>query len=126
MRSGSQGLLLRIAQVRHYALSLPEVTEEPHHHFSSFRVRGKIFVTVPPDEEHIHVFIDEEAREMALALHPAFLEELTWGRKIVGVRVSLASAEASIVETLIDEAWTRRAPKGLSRQSSVSKKHGKS
>jgi YjbR len=46
---------MNVAQVRRYALSLPDTTEEPHFEYSSFRVRGKIFVTVPPDEEHIHV-----------------------------------------------------------------------
>ncbi|MEY3251945.1 MAG: hypothetical protein RL227_918, partial [Pseudomonadota bacterium] len=46
---------MKIATVRTFALGLKDVTEEPHHHFSSFRYQGKIFVTVPPDEEHIHV-----------------------------------------------------------------------
>ena len=41
-------------------MSLEAVTEEPHHDYSSFRVRGKIFVTVPPDEEVVHVFVGEE------------------------------------------------------------------
>jgi len=45
---------MKVAEVRCYALSLPDTTEEPHFEYSSFRVRGKIFVTVPPDKEHIH------------------------------------------------------------------------
>src|SRR6478672_5062537 len=48
---------MKIAAVREFALGLPEATEEPHFDFASFRVRGKIFVTVPPDETHIHVFV---------------------------------------------------------------------
>ena len=40
--------------LRTTALALPEVTEEPHHHMSSFRVRGKIFVTLPPGDEFVH------------------------------------------------------------------------
>jgi hypothetical protein len=71
------------------ALSLEAVTEEPHHHFSSFRVRGKIFVTIPPGEEFLHVFVDDQAREVALALYSEFIEKLLWGGKVVGVRVSL-------------------------------------
>jgi len=38
-----------LAEARRLALSLPEVTEQPHFDMASFRVRGKIFVTVPPE-----------------------------------------------------------------------------
>jgi hypothetical protein len=48
---------MRFAEVRQFAMSLPDVTEEPHFHFASYRVRGKVFVTVPPAEEHIHIFV---------------------------------------------------------------------
>ena len=47
-----------LERARAFALSLPEATEEPHHDMSSFRVRGKIFATVPPDGEHLHVYLD--------------------------------------------------------------------
>lgn len=36
---------MKMATVRRFALQLPEITEQPHHHDGSFRVRGKIFVT---------------------------------------------------------------------------------
>jgi hypothetical protein len=62
-------------------MSLEAVTEEPHHDYSSFRVRGKIFVTVPPAEDVVHVFVGEEERELALALYPQFMEKLLWGGK---------------------------------------------
>jgi len=104
---------MKVAQVRRFALSLPEVSEEPHFEYSSFRVRGKIFVTVPPDETHIHVFVGDDAREMALLRHPDFLEKLLWGRKVCGLRVHLAAALPSVVNHLIRDAWTRKAPKRL-------------
>ena len=84
---------MNIAQVRRRALAPPEVTEEPHHAFSSFRVRGKIFVTVPPDETHLHVFVDEDEREQAPAVGPEFLEQLLWGGEVVGLRVTLPCAD---------------------------------
>lgn len=102
---------MKIAQVRSFALSLPASTEEPHFHYSSFRVKGKIFVTVPPEETHVHVFIDDEEREMALTLHPEFVEKLLWGGKVVGVRVTLAKANADVTNQLIRQAWLRKAPK---------------
>jgi hypothetical protein len=102
---------VNIAQVRRYALSLAEVTEAPHHHFSSFRVGGKIFVTVPPEETYIHVFVTEEQREMALALEPNCLEKLLWGGKVVGLRVNLDQAPLAVVKRLVAQAWLHKAPK---------------
>ena len=108
---------MQFAAVRAIALSLPEVTEEPHHQSSSFRVRGKIFVTVPPGQEHIHVFVPEAQRELALAVHSGFVEKLLWGGKVAGLRVVLAAAEPSAVETLIHQAWAHKAPKALASAS---------
>ena len=104
---------MNIAQVRRYALAFAEVTEEPHFHYSSFRVRGKIFATVPPEGDHLHVFVAEEARELALALEPGFLEKLYWGKRIVGLRVALAKAKPKMVAKLLNQAWSRKAPKSL-------------
>jgi hypothetical protein len=96
---------MKLASVRKFALSLGEVTEEPHHNFSSFRCRGKIFVTVPPDEEHVHVFPAESIREQALAMYPEFVEKLLWGGKVVGVRVNLPNAEVAAVKSVIRAAY---------------------
>jgi len=103
----------KVAQIRRYALSLPGTTEEPHFEYSSFRVCGKIFVTVPPDEKHIHVFVADEERERALAIHPKVLEKLVWGGRVRGLRVSLSRAPAGVVNDLIRAAWERKAPKRL-------------
>ena len=104
---------MKLAEVRRFALALPEATEEPHHELSSFRVRGKIFVTVPPDEDHIHVFASEPERELALAMYPAWVESLLWGGKVVGVRVRLAGASPSVVQGLVRSAWRFKAPAAL-------------
>jgi len=112
---------MNIGKVRKHALSLPEVTEEPHFQYSSFRVRGKIFVTVPPDEEHIHVFVGDEVREQALALHSAFAEKLTWGSKVVGLRIALAKAAPAVVGRLIGQAWENKAPKSLLKPRPISR-----
>jgi len=92
---------MKIAQVRAYALSLPEVIEAPHHHFSSFRAGGKIFLTVPPDEQFIHVFVAEEQRAVALLLAPECIEKLFWGDKVAGLRISLAEAKPALVKQLL-------------------------
>jgi len=104
---------MKLPAVRHYALSLPEAAEAPHFNYASFRVRQKIFATVPPGDDVIHIFAPEEDCERALALYPAFVEKLMWGSKAAGVRVTLAGAEPAVVKALILAAWRRRAPKSL-------------
>lgn len=107
---------MKFATVRKHALSLDEVTEEPHHTFSSFRVRGRIFVTVPPGEEVIHVFVGEEDRDRALAMYPEWATKLMWGRKALGVRIDLAQAPATEVKRLLLGAYeTRGQPRSAAR-----------
>ena len=102
-----------LERVRRFALSLPEVTEEPHFEMSSFRVRGKIFVTVPPDEGRLHVFVDEPEVDACVAEDPAAFEPLRWGQRIRGLRVDLAAAPAGRVQELIEDAWRRKAPRRM-------------
>jgi len=104
---------MTLAEVRRFALGMPEAVEAPHFHFSSFRVRGKIFATVPPEHTHVHIFVGDEHREPALAMHPEFLEKLLWGGKVVGLRVSIAQARPDVVEDLLRAAWATKAPKAL-------------
>ena len=80
-----------LAQARQFALSLPEVTEEPHFDMASFRVRGKIFVTVPPEETRLHVFVDPLEVGGYVAQDPAAFEPLRWGERVRGLRVNLAA-----------------------------------
>ncbi|KRA41946.1 MmcQ/YjbR family DNA-binding protein [Pseudoxanthomonas sp. Root630] len=102
---------MKLADIRAHALSLEAVTEEPHHTYSSFRVRGKIFVTIPPEGTHLHVFVGEEDREQALAMYPAFLEKLFWGSKVLGLRVDLAHATPAVVRALVVKAYETRVRK---------------
>lgn len=104
---------MKIARVRSFALSLPEAIEAPHFNYASFRVRGKIFVTVPPEQTHIHVFVSQAQREVALVLHSEFVEKLLWGGKVVGLRVALGPARPNLVTELIRQAWANKAPKSL-------------
>ena len=104
---------MKFADARRFALSLPEVTEEPHFDLTSFRVKGKIFTTVPPGETHLHVFVDGDELELLPAAQPKAYEKLFWGKRLAGLRVTLASAKADDVEDLIRSAWRRKAPKRL-------------
>jgi hypothetical protein len=104
---------MRYSTARGFALSLPETTEEPHFEKSSFRVRGKIFCTVPEGQQHLHLQVDPEERLALIEGNPAAYEELVWGKRVVPdyVRVTLAKADRAEVCELLEDAWRRRAPK---------------
>jgi len=102
---------VKFSTVRTFAMALPDVSDEPHHNFGAFRVKGKIFVTVPPGEEFVHIFIPDESRDEVLELYSSFAEKLLWGSKVLGVRVELAKADAAVVKRLVKQAWEHKAPK---------------
>jgi hypothetical protein len=102
-----------IAQARSFALGLPGTAEQPHHDMSSFRVAGKIFATVTPDETRLHVFVDEPEIAAAVAEDPAAFEPLYWGKAVRGIRVLLAAAPQDRIRELLTEAWLRKAPRSL-------------
>jgi hypothetical protein len=104
---------VKLSEVRRFELSLPEATEEPHFEKSSFRVGGKIFATVAEGSRHLNMFVDEHEVRASVAEDPCAFAELWWGKKLSGVSVTLAKANARRVQELLEEAWRRRAPKRL-------------
>ena len=102
-------MALKLEDVRKVALGLPDTTEEPHHNFGSFRVRGRIFVTIPPGGELLHIFLPDHERELALAMDPHFLEPVLWGSKVLGVRAKLPLARRSTVLELVRKAYRYKA-----------------
>jgi hypothetical protein len=102
---------ITLAQLRDMAMALLGTTESPHHRYTSFRVRGRIYATAPMEGGSLHVFVDEEDRDRMLRLHPAAYQKLGWGRKIVGLRVDLAAARPDDVRGLLRAAWQRKLPK---------------
>jgi hypothetical protein len=102
-----------LEEARRFALSLPEATEAPHFDMSSFRVRGKIFATVPPDEAYLHVFVDEPEIAASVAENPAAFQPLRWGTRVRGLRIDLGPAPENRVRELLEESWRRKSPKRL-------------
>lgn len=104
--------MVSVDAARRLALSLPESVEQDHFGNPSFRVRGRIFATVP-DAEHLHVMIDPIDVDVVVVESQGACEELWWGRRLSGVRVSLASALPDMVAELLSAAWRRQAPRRL-------------
>jgi hypothetical protein len=108
-------MAVTLDDVRKVALALPDTTEEPHHDFGSFRVRGKIFVTIPPGGELLHIFLPAEQRDLALAMDPEFLEPVHWGSKVPGVRARLPLARKATVLALVRQAYAFKAEQATGR-----------
>lgn len=106
--------MIHVREVRRLALSLPQTVEQDHWGRPSFRVRDRIFATMP-DFEHLNVMIDPLDVEAATNAEPDACAQLLWGTKVRGVQVNLRVAEPSMVFDLLTAAWRRKAPKSLSR-----------
>ncbi|WP_425175384.1 MmcQ/YjbR family DNA-binding protein [Mycobacterium sp.] len=104
-----------IGHVRAIALALPEVTESDHHGMASFRVRGKIFATVP-DDEHVRIMLDENGIRSAVAEEPLICDEFYWGKKLACVVVAVKPATTSLLQELLIDAWLLKAPVSLTRR----------
>jgi hypothetical protein len=103
---------MRLDTARRFALSLPETTEEPHFEKSSFRVKGKIFATVPVGGRCLHVYVGPDERRALLEQDPTTFEEIVSGRRsaVDWIRVVLRSADRAQVCELLEDAWRAKAP----------------
>ncbi|TMF26121.1 MAG: MmcQ/YjbR family DNA-binding protein [Chloroflexi bacterium] len=101
---------VNLSTARRLALSLPDASEEDHHGRPSFRVRGRIFATVP-DQEHLNIFIEPMDVDGVVRLDPDVFAPVMWGQEVRGVRVHLPRASSGMVRDLLTAAWRRKAPK---------------
>jgi hypothetical protein len=98
------------AVVRRLALALPEVIESSHFDVPDFRVRNKIFATLP-----------KEGRVVVLKTTPANLDALVradaatfsdeWRGRWLGVRLDRISLP--MLRDLLVDSWRLAAPKRL-------------
>lgn len=102
---------MTLAEVRNLAMNLHGSTESPHHRYTSFRLRGRIYATAPKEGGFLHVFVDEPDRDRLLRLDPQTYEKLGWGKKVVGLRVDLGRARRDDVKELLRTAWQRKLTK---------------
>jgi len=100
-----------LSDVRDMAMAQLGTTESPHHRYTSFRVRGRIYATAPMEGGSLHVFVDEEDRERMVRIQPGTYEKLGWGKKIVGLRIDLGKAGPDDVRALLRIAWQRKLSK---------------
>jgi hypothetical protein len=83
---------------------------------ASFRIRGKIFAAVP-DDQHLRVMSDKEEIHAAVSVDPAVFHGFYWGTRLACLVVDLAGTSPQQVRALLIQAWLRKAPAVLARQS---------
>jgi hypothetical protein len=106
--------VLSPAAARSIALALPEATEQDHHGIASYRIRGKIFATVP-DDGHIRVMVDEVEIRACAEQDPSTFEPVWWGSRLSCIVVDLARVDGGQLAELLADAWRRKAPRTLVR-----------
>ncbi|ASW05933.1 MmcQ/YjbR family DNA-binding protein [Rhizobium sp. 11515TR] len=95
------------------ALGLPEVEDSSHFGTRDFRVRGKIFMTLPSPDFCV-VKLTPDQQQMALATMPDDVMAVPGGWGLKGfTRLFHHDADHDAIETLIHRAWRNVAPKSM-------------
>ncbi len=94
-----------------FALGLPETTEGSHFATRDFRVRGKIFMTLPgPDFCVVKLTADQQ--QMALATMQNHVAAVPGGWGLKGsTRLFHHAADSDEIRTLVRRAWRNAAPR---------------
>jgi hypothetical protein len=103
------------ADFRKVALSMPEASESEHMAHPDFRVGGKIFATLGyPDQEHGMVVLPPEEQGRLLRSHPKIFSPAAgaWGKQGSTI-VRLKAIDKRTLQTALEIAWRKRAPKRL-------------
>ncbi|MEI5519444.1 MmcQ/YjbR family DNA-binding protein [Streptomyces brasiliscabiei] len=100
--------------VRRVALSLPDTTEKEAWSMPTFRVAGKMFVTLPEDETSMAVRCPKVERDELVLAEPDkfWIAEHEAGFAWVRVRLSALEDEPELRDILAD-SWRQAAPTKL-------------
>jgi hypothetical protein len=104
------GAAMDVDDLRAVALALPEAVEADHFGRPSFRVRGKIFVTVHQDGAGANLKLPRDEHEALVASRPEVFGTVVWG-SLIRTSVVLAAADPAELAELVEEAWRAVAPK---------------
>jgi hypothetical protein len=108
---------MTVREYRTLALSFPEAVEREHMGHPDFRVGGKIFATLWPDDGWGMVKLTLEQQEFFIENHPKAFQAISggWGAR-GATKVLLPHATRAIVRLAMQTAWRNTAPKRLVRQ----------
>jgi hypothetical protein len=101
---------------RRIALALPETAEKSHFGKADFRVRNRIFASLPADDRGVLNLTMEEQAMLAEA-EPGIFRPVKggWGRK-GWTEIDLSAADEATLRGACAMAWRNVAPPALIRQ----------
>ena len=100
--------------IRALALNLPGAEEKPHFDRPSFRVRGKIFATLPPGGELVVLMLPMLVKESIVQSDPGAHVPLpgAWERS-GSTQLRIGRMDSEKLADLVRLAWRGKAPRKL-------------
>jgi hypothetical protein len=116
-RKNDGAVTMTSQEFRELALSLPEAAEAAHMGHPDFRVRGKIFATLGPDEAWGMAKLTPEQQAVFVRTEPKVFQPVNgaWGRRGC-TYIRLEAATEPSVRQALTAAWRNTAPKRLAQQ----------
>ncbi|MGA4845369.1 MmcQ/YjbR family DNA-binding protein [Streptomyces sp. G5(2025)] len=99
--------------VRRIALALPDTVEKIAWSMPTFRVSGKMFVTVPDDETSIAVRCPKAERDELVLAEPDKFWVAAHEASSAWVRVRLAALDKEELTDILADSWRQAAPPRL-------------
>ncbi|MES2266884.1 MAG: MmcQ/YjbR family DNA-binding protein [Bacteroidota bacterium] len=101
-------------KLRKIALSLPEVTEEPHFEKTSFRVNKKIFATVVQQHSRATVKLSPAEQDIFCTFDNTVIYPVPnkWGRQ-GWTHINLQTVKEEMLTEILKAAYCEVAPKHL-------------
>ncbi|WP_369217878.1 MmcQ/YjbR family DNA-binding protein [Streptomyces flavofungini] len=99
--------------VRRVALALPDTAEKLAWGMPTFRVSGKMFLTVPDDETSIAVRCPKVERDELVLAEPEKFWVAAHEASSAWVRVRLAELDVEELTDILADSWRQAAPPGL-------------
>jgi hypothetical protein len=103
--------------LRRLALALPEVKESAHMGKTDFRVRNKVFATLPDPDEYAVIKLTPEQQDMLCETEVAMFSPVPggWGGK-GWTNIHLGAVDELTLASALRTAWRNVAPKSLLSQ----------
>lgn len=108
--------MITAADLRLFALSLPEAEERSHWGKASFRVRNKLFAVIQEDEVSVIVKTTDDDRMAYTAMDPAIFSIPASHSSLNYMLVQMNLIDPEEMHGLLLQAWRLVAPKRLIEQ----------